>query len=116
MSLSAPTVARASSSRADLTPAFEIFQCFLQRLQQHDAYVNELLKQDKFKFNTDEHILIDRRDAPRPKDLDEAKQLWRQRLRYEYLTEKLNRETPQTNDVAAVLSLPKTAVGIVDRD
>jgi len=47
--------------------------------------VNELLQADRFKFNTDEHILLDRRRAPYPKDLAEAKQLWSQRLRYEYL-------------------------------
>ena len=34
--------------------------------------MEELLKQDKFKFTTDEKIAIDRRHAPFPKDLDEA--------------------------------------------
>ncbi|MEI9961414.1 MAG: carboxy terminal-processing peptidase [Limisphaerales bacterium] len=97
--------------RADLTPAFEIFQCFLERLQQHDAYVDTLLKQDKFKFDKDERYLVDRRDAPRPQNLEEAKQLWKQRLRYEYLQEKLNFEQSRTNEAASsVLSLPKSAV------
>src|SRR5271154_2646295 len=35
---------------ADLTPAFEIYQRFIERLQQHNDYVQDLLKQDKFKF------------------------------------------------------------------
>lgn len=86
--------------RADLTPAFQIFQRFLERSQQHTAYVDDLLKQDKFKFTTNERYLIDRRDAPPPKDLAEAEQLWRQRLRWEYLQEKLNHD--KTNDTAAV--------------
>jgi carboxyl-terminal processing protease len=77
---------------ADLTPAFEIYQRFIERLQQHDAYVDELLKQDNFKFNGDDRIMIDRRHAPYPNDLDEAKQLWREQLRYQYLQEKLSRE------------------------
>jgi carboxyl-terminal processing protease len=93
---------------ADLTPAFQIFQRFLERLQQHDAYVAELLKQDRFKFTGDEKILLDRRHADYPKDIDEAKQLWHARLRYEYLQEKLSREISLTND-NAILPLPKTA-------
>jgi carboxyl-terminal processing protease len=93
---------------ADLTPAFAIYQRFVERFEQHIAYVDELLKQDKFKFNTDEHFLLDRRHAPYPKDLDEARQLWRQRLRYEYLQEKLSREISPTND-NVILNLPKSA-------
>jgi carboxyl-terminal processing protease len=93
---------------ADLTPAFAIFQRFVERFEQHVACVNELLQQDKFRFNTDEHILLDRSHAAYPKDLDEARQLWRQRLRYEYLQEKLSREISPTNDTV-VLNLPKSA-------
>ncbi|MGD0745118.1 MAG: carboxy terminal-processing peptidase, partial [Verrucomicrobiota bacterium] len=93
---------------ADLTPAFAIYQRFVERFVQHAAYVDELLQQDKFKFNTDEHILLDRSHAPYPKDLDEARQLWRQRLRFEYLQEKLSREISPTNDTV-ILNLPKSA-------
>src|SRR5208283_1248914 len=108
---------------ADLTPAYEIYRRYLERIQQHADCVNELLQEDKFKFNTDEHILLDRRHAPYPKDLGEAQQLWRQRLRYEYLQEKLSREVspPATNPVVmppdispqptneALVSTPKSA-------
>lgn len=87
-----PGNAGLTPGKADLTPAYEIFQRFTERLQQHVAYADDLLKQDKFKFNTDEQFLIDRRHAPYPQNLDEAKELWRQRLRYEYLQEKLGRE------------------------
>lgn len=93
---------------ADLTPAFAIFQRFLERFTQRAAYVDELLQQDKFKFNTDEHILLDRSHAPYPKDLDEARQLWRQSLRSEYLQEKLSREISPTNG-SVNLNLPKSA-------
>ena len=93
---------------ANLTPAYEIYRRYLERIQQHADYVNELLKEDKFKFNTDEHILLDRRRAPYPKDLDEAKHLWSQRLRFEYLQEKLSREISPTNS-AVILPLPKSA-------
>ena len=93
---------------ANLTPAYDIYRRYLERFQEHADYVNELLKADKFKFNTDEHILLDRRHAPWPKDLNEAKQLWLQRLRFEYLQEKLSREMSPTNS-AVILTLPKSA-------
>jgi carboxyl-terminal processing protease len=92
---------------ADLTPAFEIYGRFLERLGQHEAYVEELLKQDKFKFTGSDRILIDRRHAPYPKDLDEAQKLWRDQLRYQYLQEKLSRELSATNN-SIVLSLTKS--------
>jgi carboxyl-terminal processing protease len=95
------------SGSANLKPAYEIYQRFLERLQQHVAYVDDLLKHDKFRFNTDERILLDRRDAPYPKNLVEAKRLWRQRLLFEYLQEKLNREFSPTND-AAIATLSKS--------
>lgn len=94
---------------ADLTPAFAIFNRYTERVQEHNQYVYDLLKKDKFRFNVpDEKILIDRRKAPFPKDLNEAKDLWRQRLRYEYLQEKLALEISETNN-ALVVKLPPNA-------
>ncbi len=93
---------------ADLTPAFAVYDCFSKRIQQHDAYVADLLEHEKFKFNADEKITLDRRHADYPKDLDEAKALWRQRLRYEYLQEKLSREIVVTNE-SFVVKLPADA-------
>jgi carboxyl-terminal processing protease len=69
--------------------------------------VDELLKQDKFKFTGDDRIMIDRRHASYPADLDEAKQLWREELRYQYLQEKLSREFSATNS-SVILPLTKT--------
>ncbi|MGA4644755.1 carboxy terminal-processing peptidase [Limisphaera sp. 4302-co] len=81
--------------RFDTTPAFEIFERFFERLQQRVSYVEELLRREEFRFDTDERIQVDRREAPYPKDLAEARKLWRERLRYEYLQEKLNGEKHQ---------------------
>jgi carboxyl-terminal processing protease len=94
---------------SDLTPAFVIYNRYAERVQQHNFYVNELLKRDKFKLNDpDEKILIDRRNAPFPNDLEEAKALWRQRLHYEYLQEKLSREIIETNN-NLIIKLPPNA-------
>jgi carboxyl-terminal processing protease len=79
----------------------------MDRLKEHVAYVDELLKTEKFDFNTDDRITLNRKDAPYPKNLDEAKKIWRERLRYEYLMEKINRETQKaTNAVATDKSTP----------
>lgn len=86
---------------ADTTPAYEIFARYMKRLKQHVDYVDELLKTEKFDFTSDDRVMLNRHDQPYPKDLDEAKQIWRERLRYEYLMEKINRETRKTNAVAA---------------
>jgi carboxyl-terminal processing protease len=101
------TLTVGSDGVADLTPAYEIFQRFLERFQQHSAYVADLLKQNKFKFTGDDQFPLDRRHAPYPKNLEAAKQLWRDRLRNEYLQEKLSREMSPTNgDV--ILTLTKS--------
>ncbi len=76
---------------ADLAPAFEIFNRFIERLQQRVSYADELLKSEKFKFDTDDRVALVRKDSPYPKDLDEAKQLWRDRLRAEFLEEKVRK-------------------------
>jgi len=95
---------------ADVSPAFVIYDRYAERIQQHDAYAAELLKQDKFKFkSTDDKIVLDRRKAPFPKDMEEAEALWSQRLRYEYLQEKLSREITTTNGSFVVKKLPDDA-------
>jgi len=76
---------------SDVRPACEIFNRFMERLQQRVTFVDELLKTEKFKFDADERILISRKEQPYPKDINEAKQLWRERLRFEYLQEKLTK-------------------------
>ncbi len=101
-----------SHGTADLKPAFVVYERYAERFQQHVAYANELLAQDKFKFNTDEKIMLDRRKEPFPKNLDEAKQLWRQRLRYEYLLEKLSKEISETNGNFTVKLPPGAATNI----
>ena len=79
----------------DTTPARIIFLRFLERLDQQFDYVEKLLKTDKFDFTGEDRFNLNRKSMPRPKDLAEAKTLWRDRLRYEYLQEKLNVGRPE---------------------
>src|SRR6266446_175855 len=48
----------------DTRPAFEIFNRFMERLEQRVAYSDELLKNEKFEFNTGERISINRHESP----------------------------------------------------
>lgn len=79
----------------DTSPAYTIFNRFIERLRLQNTFVQNLLETEKFEFNTDDRFLLNRKDSPRPVDLKEAKQLWRDRVRFEYLTEKLNKKTPE---------------------
>jgi carboxyl-terminal processing protease len=78
----------------DTTPAYDIFNRYMERLEQRTDYMGELLKNDPFVFTNNEEMAISRKNAPYPKDIDEAKDLWRQRLRHDYLQEKLAGESP----------------------
>ncbi len=78
----------------DTTPAYAIFNRYMQRMEQRTDYMAELLKGDPFVFTNNEEMPISRKSAAYPKDLDEAKDLWRQRLRHDYLQEKLAGESP----------------------
>ena len=82
--------------KRDTTPAYVIFNRFMERLQARTIYSKELLHDELFDFSGTEKITLNRKTAPFPKDMAEAKQLWRERLRWEYLEEKFNRENPKT--------------------
>lgn len=82
-------------AKGDSKPAREIFARFLQRLEQRVKFVAKLLETEKFEFTGDDRYDLNRKEAPRPKDLAEAHALWRQHLRYEILQEKLNKEKPE---------------------
>ena len=77
--------------RGDTWPAYEIFTTFRERLAQRTEYAEELLKANHFDFTRDERVLINRKDQPAPKNIDEAKKLWAERLRFEFLQELLAR-------------------------
>ncbi len=81
---------RLSLRLGDTSPAYVIFALFMRRLEQRVQYALELLETEKFTFDTDERVLLIRREQPHPRTLDEARALWRDRLRAEYLQEKLD--------------------------
>ncbi len=78
----------------DVTPAYKIFTRGLERLEQRVAYVADLLEHETFEFAGDDRYNLNRKDVSWPKDIEEAKVLWKQHLRYEILQEKLAKEKP----------------------
>lgn len=93
---------------ADTRPAYVIFERYMDRLKDHVDYVDQQLKTEKFDFTSNDRLTINRRELPYPKNVDEARSIWRERLRYEYLMEKINRETKNTNSTATVSPGEKT--------
>jgi carboxyl-terminal processing protease len=83
------TLAELTLTDGDLSPAQKIFDRYLARLDQRVDFVTNELLVASFDFTSDETYRFDRKDAPRPTNLDDGRQLWRQQLRHEYLLEKL---------------------------
>lgn len=79
----------------DLSPAHIIFQRFRERLKQQYDFVNQLLESGKFEFTGNERFEVNRRKAAPPKDLEDARRIWRDRLRSEYLELKLSQHKPE---------------------
>jgi len=102
-----------SSEVADTRPAYELFYRYMDRLREHVDFVDQALKTEKFDFTTEDRVTLDRRALPYPKNIDEAHTIWLQRLRYEYLLEKISRDGKKTNAVAAVKSDQATGTNSV---
>jgi carboxyl-terminal processing protease len=72
----------------NLSLPFSIFNLYQQRFGERMAYARELLK-SKFDFTKDETLQLDREKAPWPKNEDEARDLWRKRVKNDWLRLKL---------------------------
>src|SRR3569623_1341520 len=81
------TLAQTTRDTGDTGPAHVIFARYLQRLEQSETFVSGLLKAGKFEFTGHDTYSFDRAKATRPKDMEAAKELWRQQTRAEYLQE-----------------------------
>lgn len=67
---------------------FAVYNIYQQRFGERMAYARELLK-GKFDFTTDETFQLDREKAAWPKTDDEARDLWRRRVKNDWLRLKL---------------------------
>ncbi|MDS4042706.1 MAG: carboxy terminal-processing peptidase [Candidatus Competibacter sp.] len=72
-------------NRADLQPAYDIFNVYLRRLAERTARIQTLLQQE-FRFDVDESLNVDRKNAPWARTPAELDDIWRKRLKHEVLT------------------------------
>jgi carboxyl-terminal processing protease len=72
----------------NLTLPFAIYNVYQQRFNERIAYARELLK-TKMDFTVDESFQVDREKAAWPKNEEEAKDLWRKRVKNDWLRLKL---------------------------
>lgn len=84
-----PQLAQATRRNGDTHPARVIYERYLQRLGERAAFVAKTVAEETFDFTGHDRYSFDRESATRPRDAAEAQQLWKQRLRAEYLQEKL---------------------------
>lgn len=71
-----------------LDPPFELFNRYIERVRERTAYARALLKQG-FDFTVDEKYYYDREDAGWAADAAELDELWRKRVKNDWLRLKL---------------------------
>ena len=76
---------------ADLAPAFKIFKLFRQRVDERIAFALRQLDK-KFDFSRDEQYRFDRNKAERPADQKAQKELWRKRVKNDFLVLRLTKK------------------------
>jgi carboxyl-terminal processing protease len=75
--------------KKDITPCWVMFSRFMERVHQRVDFVSNLLQSASFDFTGHERFVLNRHTLPYPKDLDEAKEYWRQEVRCLYLDQLL---------------------------
>ncbi len=99
----------------DLTPCWVIFSRFMERVHQRYDLASNMLATAQFEFTNHERFALNRHALPYAKDLDQAKDFWRQELRCEYLDQLLN--SPDVQFVGPVtLDSKGNAVVTLKRD
>jgi len=71
--------------------AYDVFAVYRRRVEERGAYVTNLLA-GGFDFGADESYAWKRKDAPWPRDRAEQDELWRKRIKNEYLAYVVARE------------------------
>ena len=80
--------------RGDVSFAYEVYDRFLERVDQRIPIVEELLN-SKLDFNQKESIVIDRDIAVWAKTQDEARDKWKKRIKYDLLVQKMEKVAPE---------------------
>jgi carboxyl-terminal processing protease len=86
---------------SDLMPAYDIFNVYVDRVQQRVDYARQR-SQKPFDFTVDEYYLYDREEVPWISTTAELDELWRQRVKNDYLRLLLTDKEPEA--IAETLS------------
>jgi carboxyl-terminal processing protease len=88
-----------------LTPAFNIFRVFRQKVEQRVAYAKQLLEGYSFDFTRGERYVFDRSDTAWPMNEKVLDELWRKRVKNDILAERLKQTGHTAEDHAAIKKL-----------
>ena len=91
----------------DVTAGYEIFAAYLKRLEERQTLVESLLK-EPVDFNLTESFNPQRNKEPWPKDEAASRELWRQRVKFELLADRLSKLRDK-NAKATIVTVPKSA-------
>lgn len=77
---------------ASMTPATEIYRIFEKRVEQRVAQAEKILSGPEMNFSADESVMLTRKEAPWPKNENEAAVLWQSQIKEAVLSETLRRD------------------------
>jgi carboxyl-terminal processing protease len=80
--------------RGDVSFAYQVFERFLQRVDSRLPLIEKLLSTPQ-DFTQSESIVIDRKATQWAKTEAEAEDLWRRRIKYELLVQKMEKTSPE---------------------
>lgn len=83
-------------NNGNLSPAFAIFNRYQHRMVDRLAYMDALLEKefDQWKYDSNETVEADRKQAPWPANENDWNDIWRKRLEYSALNLKLTGKAP----------------------
>jgi len=97
------------TQRGDITPAFDIFAVFNDRVRERLAWIKKRLLLP-FDFTTAQSYEIDRTKVGWPTDAIAADELWERRLKFDVLREKLAPQSKIAKEKKKLVETPLTTV------
>ncbi|MBU6309535.1 MAG: carboxy terminal-processing peptidase [Planctomycetes bacterium] len=80
--------------KGDVTFAYDVLTRFLQRVDQRQPLIERLIQSPQ-DFTKDETIVIDRDETKWAKNEAEAEDVWRRRIKYDLLVQKMEKTPPE---------------------
>ncbi len=94
----------------DVSFAYDAFNLFMERLENRCQYIEKLLS-DEFDFSKDELLTLRKNDSPWPENEAERDEIWRKKIKNEYLRQILADEQAA---IAATNALNAATTNVID--